>query len=432
MPFEHPTTSPKKIAVIGAGISGMGAAYFLAKNHGVTLFEAEPRLGGHARTVVAGKQGDQPVDTGFIVYNEANYPHLTRLFAELNVPICKSNMSFGASINGGELEYGLASPDAIFAQRTNLGRPRFLRMLRDIVRFNAKALEASNDPTLSIAELLDILKTGSWFRDRYLLPLTGAIWSTPITLMQDFPAQAMIRFMKNHALLGYNGQHQWYTVRGGSTQYVSRLQSRLTVQGVEVRCASPVKSVTRSLNGVTIQTVGGLPEIFDEVVFATHSDDTLRLLADARPEETAALSAVRYQANEAVLHSDTRLMPKRRKVWSSWVYCEDNNKSSDKIDLTYWMNSLQPIPMDDPLFVTLNNTRKIREELIYDQVTFRHPVFDLNALRAQDQIAGMNGNNNTWFCGAWMKNGFHEDGLSSAYDIFDLMNSQTAQTVAAA
>lgn len=432
MSFEISPSMPKKIAVIGAGISGMGAAYLLSKHHQVTLFEAERRLGGHARTAVAGKNGNQPVDTGFIVYNKANYPHLTKLFDDLNVPVCKSNMSFGASINGGELEYGLASVDTVFAQRKNIGRPRFLRMLRDILRFNAKAVgEASKDPSLSIRDFLDGLGTGSWFRDRYLLPLTGAIWSTPITLMQDFPAQAMIRFLKNHALLGYSGQHQWYTVQGGSIQYVTRLKDELKQNGVDIRLAAPIKSVTRSSTGSHVQPVGGLAEQFDEVIFASHADDTLALLVDASEAERAALSAVRYQPNHALLHADTELMPKNRKVWSSWVYCEDRGKTSDKIDLTYWMNSLQPIPHDDPLFVTLNNTRTVREELIYDQVTFRHPVYDLGALRAQEQIRAMNGVNHTWFCGAWMKNGFHEDGLSSAVDVVQQIDLMAQRPVAA-
>ncbi|MFY0693345.1 MAG: FAD-dependent oxidoreductase [Paracoccaceae bacterium] len=419
MPFETLAAAPKKIAVIGAGISGMGAAHLLSKSNRVVLFEAEPRLGGHARTVVAGKRGDQPVDTGFIVYNEANYPHVTALFKELDVPVTESNMSFGASIDGGALEYGLASIDAIFAQRRNLGRPKFLRMLRDIAKFNAQADVVARDPNISIASFLDDLGTGSWFRDHYLLPLTGAIWSTPVERMMDFPAQALIRFMKNHALLNYTGQHQWYTVQGGSIEYVKRLEARMRAQGVELRLGQPIKSVTRSDGKVQVTPKGGVSETFDEVVFATHSDDSLSLLADASTAERNALGAVRYQPNEAVLHADTDMMPRRRKVWSSWVYCEAPGKDSNKIDLTYWMNSLQPIPNDDPMFVTLNSTRAIREELIYDTTTFRHPVFDLGALNAQTAIRAMNGTNHTWFCGAWMKNGFHEDGYSSAVDVVE-------------
>ena len=230
MPFEDPTPllplsaqPPRKIAVIGAGISGMGAAHMLADADHVTLFEAGARLGGHARTVGAGKNGDQPVDTGFIVVNYANYPHLAALFKELDVPVVKSNMSFGASIDGGRMEYALTSLNAIFAQKRNLANPRFLRMVRDIVKFNKNALSMAGDKSLTIGQFLDLLGMGSYFRKYYLTPLSGAIWSTPTEKIMDFPAHAMISFFENHALLAYSGQHQWYTVDGGSVSYVSRL-----------------------------------------------------------------------------------------------------------------------------------------------------------------------------------------------------------------
>lgn len=419
MPFEAPAQTNRKIAVIGGGISGMGAAHLLADTHRVTLFEAEPRLGGHARTIVAGKNGDQPVDTGFIVFNNANYPHLTALFDRLDVPVTQSNMSFGASIAGGRLEYGLASLNAVFAQRRNAMDPRFLRMVRDIVRFNARALEAAQDPDQSIGDFLAALGTGKWFRDYYLLPLSGAIWSTPKEQVLDFPARAMVQFFENHALLHHTGQHQWYTVDGGSVEYVRRLQAAMHAQGVRILTGTPVAAVRREVDGVMIRAFGGDWERFDEVVFATHSDDSLRLLADANASERAALGAVLYQPNTAVLHSDASVMPNRTACWSSWNYTEAPDRNTDQIDLTYWMNSLQPIPKSDPLFVTLNSTREIREDLIHDETTFRHPVYDVGVLRAQSQLRDMNGANRTWFCGAWMKNGFHEDGLSSAVDVVD-------------
>lgn len=419
MPFESMKDAPRRIAVVGAGISGLGAAHMLSDRHSVVLFEAEKRLGGHARTVVAGKRGDQPVDTGFIVFNYANYPHLTRLFADLDVPIAKSDMSFGASLDGGRIEYGLRNLNAVFAQRSNIARPQFLRMIRDVMRFNTKALTMADDPDMTIGDLLDRLGTGDWFRDYYILPLSGAIWSTPVERIMDFPAQALVRFFENHALLHHTGQHQWFTVQGGSIEYVRRLSDKLVTAGVDLRPGSPVRAVTRTADGVQVRVMGAEPEHFDEVVFATHSDDTLSLLADAHPDEAAALGAIKYQPNEAVLHADTGLMPKRRACWASWVYCEEKNKSSDRIDLTYWMNSLQPIPQDDPLFVTLNTTRPIRDNLIHDTVTFRHPVYDLAAQQGRASIRAMQGNRNTWFCGAWMKNGFHEDGLASAVDVAD-------------
>jgi len=431
MPFETAAGAPRRIAVIGAGISGLGAAHLLGSDHRVTLFEAEKRLGGHARTVIAGKRGDQPVDTGFIVFNYVNYPHMTRLFRDLGVPIAKSDMSFGASLDGGRFEYGLKNMRAVFAQPGNAVNPRYLGMLRDVMRFNANALKVAQDPGMTIGAFLQALGTGDWFRDRYLLPLSGAIWSTPCQGILEFPAQAMIRFFENHALLSHTGQHQWHTVQGGSIEYVRRLEAALTAHGVQIRSGAPVAAVRRTEAGIELRPEGGTWEAFDEVVFATHADDTLALLADPSPEERAALGAVRYQPNDAVLHADTSLMPKRRAAWASWVYTEDTGRQSDRIDLTYWMNSLQPIPESDPLFVTLNTRREIRDELIYDTVTFRHPVYDLAALDAQARIRDMNGLNRTWFCGAWMKNGFHEDGLASAVDVAEAMKRREREAVAA-
>lgn len=432
-PMPAQTTLPKarRIAVIGAGISGMGAAHMLAPDHQVTLFESGARLGGHARTVIAGKNGDQPVDTGFIVFNYANYPHLSALFAELDVPVVPSNMSFGASFDGGRLEYALTSVNAIFAQRRNLVNPRFLGMLRDIVKFNKHALTLAQDKTLSLGDFLAKLGTGDYFRDHYLFPFSGAIWSTPVEKIMDFPAHALIRFFENHALLGYSGQHQWYTVQGGSVSYVNRVAAALQRNGVDIRLNAGVQGVRRTAQGVEIKTAGGAWEAFDEVVMATHSDDSLAMLTDATPAEQAALGAIAYQPNDIVLHADTSIMPKRRATWASWVYTEDARAKSDRIDLTYWMNSLQPIPESDPHFVTLNTKRTIREELIYDQVTLRHPVYDLAALEAQGTMRQMNGENRTWFCGAWMRNGFHEDGLASAVDVVTAIKAKLPKAMAA-
>jgi uncharacterized protein len=431
MPFETFASAPRRIAVIGGGISGMSAAHLLAEDNAVVLFEAEGRLGGHARTVMAGKNGDQPVDTGFIVFNNVNYPNLVALFEKLDVPTAKSSMTFGASIDGGRLEYGLASVDAIFAQRKNVVSPRFLGMIADIMRFNKHAESVADNPSLTIAELLDRLGTGEWFRDHYITPFSGAIWSTPTNGILDFPAQALVRFFRNHALLGYTDQHQWYTVKGGSVEYVRRLQASLVAHGVDLRVGAPIAGVRRVAGGVMVRPVGGEWDMFDEVVFATHSDDTLRLLSDPTGIERLALSAVRYQPNDAVLHADTSLMPKSRKVWSSWSYVEPKGGPGDRIDLTYWMNSLQPIPMDDPLFVTLNTDRPIRDDLIHDTVTFRHPVYDLAALEAQATIRSINGQNGTWFCGAWLRNGFHEDGIATAVAVATAIKARDGAKLAA-
>jgi len=430
MPFETTGYVPRRIAVIGGGISGLSAAHALSRGNAVVIYEAEGRLGGHARTILAGKRGDQPVDTGFIVFNRVNYPNLVRLFEELDVPTAPSRMSFGASIDGGRLEYALNSIDSLFAQRRNVVNPRFLGMLGDIVRFNARA-EATVRPGMTIAGLLDSLGTGAWFRDHYITPFSGAIWSTPTQGILDFPAQALVQFFKNHALMSVGGQHQWYTVRGGSIQYVTRLQARLQAEGVDIRLSTPLAGVQRTAGGVMVRATGGEWELYDDVVFATHSDTTLSLLADATPAERASLSAIRYQPNEAILHADPAMMPKRRKCWSSWSYVEAAGGAGDKIDLTYWMNSLQPIPEDDPLFVTLNSRRPIREELIHDVATFHHPVYDVAALQAQAALRTMNGTQNTWFCGAWMKSGFHEDGIASAMDVVETMRNRIAESMAA-
>ena len=408
---------PKKIAVIGGGVSGLGAAYKLSDAYQVTLFEAENRLGGHARTVFSGKSGQQPVDTGFIVFNYPNYPELSQLFSELNVPIAKSDMSFGASLLDGKIEYALRNFDAIFAQRKNALNPRFVKMVWDINKFNTIGLTVADDESLTIGQFLKRLKTGDWFRDYYLLPLSGAIWSTPTEKILDFPAYAMLQFFKNHALLSRSGQHQWYTVKGGSREYVNRLENVLAQKRVEIRVKTPVASVTRHQTGVVVKTYSCEPQTFDEVVFATHSDDTLSILSDPSKIEQRNLGSIKYQNNDVVLHSDVTVMPKLYKCWSSWVYTERKDKNTDKIDLTYWMNSLQPIPLDDPLFVTLNSTRNIDQNQIYDQVTMRHPVYDVGVLGAQKDISLNNGDNRTWFSGAWMKNGFHEDGLSSGLDV---------------
>ncbi len=438
MPFESPVgaldahqPSSRRVAVIGAGISGMGAAHMLARENNVSLFESGARLGGHARTVMAGKHGDQPVDTGFIVFNYANYPHLASLFDALDVPVVKSNMSFGASIDGGRMEYALTSFNAMFAQRRNLMNPRFIAMLRDIVRFNKYAVEIGKDKTLTLRDFLVQLGSGDYFRDYYLLPLSGAIWSTPTEKIMDFPAHALVRFFDNHALLHYSGQHQWYTVAGGSISYVNRIEAAMKADGVDIRLNAPVDSVRRVVGGVEIKATGAEWEHFDEVIFATHSDDSLAMLDDPSQQEQAALGAIAYQPNDIVLHADTAIMPNRRATWASWVYTEDRNAKSDRIDLTYWMNSLQPIPLDDPHFVTLNTKRTIREELIYDQVTLRHPVYDLAALDAQQQIRQFNGDRHTWFCGAWMRHGFHEDGLASAVDVVTALQSASVRAVAA-
>ncbi|WP_116134699.1 NAD(P)/FAD-dependent oxidoreductase [Tropicimonas sp. IMCC34043] len=414
MPFDQNIRFRPRIAVVGGGISGLSTAFDLSADADVTLFEAEARLGGHARTVMAGRDGAQPVDTGFIVFNFANYPHLTQLFRDLDVPIEKSCMSFGATIDGGRLEYGLQSLKALFAQQRNLGDPRFWAMLRDIARFNARAEQAVLIEDISVGELVDRLKLGAWFRNYYLLPICGAIWSTPADEIHAFPARPLVRFFRNHALMSATGQHQWWTVTGGSREYVRRLETVLRERGAALRTGTPVQAIERRDGQVIVKTANGPEPAFDHIVFATHPDQTLRMLDMPSRGEQAALSAIRYQDNHTFLHRDARQMPRRRDCWSAWVYQADTRQGRKGVGVTYWMNRLQNIPEQDPLFVTLNPARPIAEDLIYDEVVFRHPVFDRAAMAAQDDIAALQGQRNTWFAGAWARHGFHEDGIASA------------------
>jgi predicted NAD/FAD-binding protein len=281
-----------------------------------------------------------------------------------------------------------------------------------------------------MGEFLDDLKVGPWFKDYYLTPLSGAIWSTPKEQIMEFPAQAMIQFFRNHHLMQLSGQHQWWTVKGGSIEYVNRLEAALRKKGAHIMLSAPISTVRRSPQGVGVMQAGAW-HYFDDVIFATHSDDSLALLADPTPDERAALGAVRYQPNEIILHADPRAMPKRKITWSSWNYTERPGYQGGPIDLTYWMNRLQPIPKNDPLFVTLNSRGPIDDKLIYDTNTFHHPVYDLPALAAQKTIAAMNGQNATWYCGAWMKNGFHEDGYGSALDVVAGLSAKYQAVLAA-
>lgn len=420
----------RRIAIVGGGISGLASAYLLARDHHVTLYEAAPRLGGHARTVNAGRHGTQPVDTGFIVFNYVTYPHLTAMFRDLEVPVEPSDMSFGATIDGGRIEYGLRDFSALTAQKRNLARPAYWQMIRDILRFNARAEATAKDESATVADLMDDLALGDWFRRYYLTPLCGAIWSTPPSEIVNFPARALLQFFRNHALLSASGQHQWYTVSGGSRSYVERVTEHLTAQGVALRPGTPVTSVQRDPAGVTIHAEGCDPARYDEVILATHSDVALKLLAQPDAAEQAALSAIRFQDNEMTLHADTSQMPQRRAVWSSWVYKAETGRDEPAIGVTYWMNRLQNIDPADPLFVSLNPARPVAEHLIYDQKTFRHPVFDGPALNAQQQLRKMQGRNRTWFAGAWTRHGFHEDGFASAVRIAREMERNRALVAA--
>lgn len=413
-----------KISIIGTGISGLGAAYLLNRKHEITVYEKAARIGGHSRTVTVDYDGKAiPVDTGFIVFNEKNYPQLSAMFRHLNVPTHKSDMTFAASIRDGWLEWGAKDTNAVFGQRRNLLSPRFGLLIRDVFRFNAQAEEtAERHPDLTLDEFLALLKLGDWFRRFYLLPMCSAIWSCPPREMMRFPARTLIRFMANHHLLSPSGQPQWMTVTGGSQEYVKRLTASFAPR-IRVNCGAA--SVTRGERGTTVVDTHGQREHFDQVVFASHGDETLRLLTDADDHERAVLSNFRYQPNVAVLHRDTSVMPKSRHCWASWVYTSDGDMAEPLLSVTYWMNLLQGISNETPLFVTLNPKTPIAPEKVFDTHVFDHPVFDQEAVAAQAEVQAMQGRRGTFFCGAHLRHGFHEDGLASAVHVARLLGCET-------
>lgn len=409
----------KKIAVIGGGISGLGAAYFLDQTHDVTLYEKNDYIGGHSRTidVTFSDHSHTPVDTGFIVFNHRNYPLLVRLFERLNVPTVKSDMSFGASIANGWLEYGSKN---MFAQKRNVLRPLYWKMLSDVLTFNAKATnDTRNLETISLGDYLDELGLGEWFSEYYLQPMGAAIWSCSIETIRAFPAKSFLTFFRNHGLLTINDHPQWYTVNGGSREYVTRLLQSLRA---EKRVNTMVTNVTRRDGKVVVTTSNGATDIYDEVVFACHADDALSMINDADIPEREILEKFQYQNNNVIVHGDESFMPKKRGAWASWVYLSDSQKDGNQsVSLTYWMNNLQKLNTNRNLFITLNPGRMPRADLIYNQHIFKHPKFNVSTYDAQRAIGHIQGKNHYWFCGAYQRYGFHEDGLLSSYNVVQKM-----------
>ena len=402
-----------KIAVVGTGISGLAAAFLLHERHDITVYEKNTRLGGHSRTLTV-QHGDRaiPVDTGFIVFNKRNYPNLTALFQRLGVNVKNSDMSFGLTVDNGRLEWGAKSLSAVFGQRRNLLRPRFIKLVFDVLRFNAQVeAEVARAPDMTLGALLKHMKLGDWFLRHYLLPMAGAIWSCPPRQMLEFPARTFVRFFVNHSLLSLSGQPQWLTLDGGSQTYVERLAAPF-VDRVRTDCGAV--RITRRNDGVFVEDGKGGVDHYDEVVLACHADEALALMPDADDREKQALGAIRYQKNVAVLHRDASVMPKNRPCWASWIYHADHAGAEPDISVTYWMNSLQGIDEKYPLFVTLNPHKPIAPDMIFDTHVFDHPVFDFGALAAQSALKQMQGARHTWFCGAHLGHGFHEDGLVSA------------------
>lgn len=405
----------KRIAVIGAGIAGLGAAWLLARRHDVTVFEKNGYAGGHSNTVEApGPDGPIPVDTGFIVYNEWTYPNLIALFAHLGVPVKPSVMSFGVCVDDGRLEYGGGSLAQLYAQKRNWVSPRFHFMVRDILRFYREAplaLESGAAAGLSLGAFLDGGGYGAGFREDHLLPMAAAIWSCPADTMLSFPAASFIRFFDNHGLMKVRGRPQWYTVDGGSREYVRRILADLP-NGVMT--GRPARALRRFPDRVEVDDGAGT-ERFDEAVIAAHGDEAHALLADRDGREDAILSAFRYEPNHAILHTDAGQMPRRRRVWSSWNYLADRKRTAErKVAVTYWMNSLQSLDPRRALFVTLNPLKPIAPDAVLGEYRYDHPVFDEAAVAAQAALPEIQGRRRTWFCGSYCGYGFHEDGLASA------------------
>ena len=427
-----------RIAVIGSGIAGLGAAHRLAPRCDVTVFEADGRLGGHANTVdvtLPGPSGEvtHGVDTGFLVFNERTYPRLIALFAELGVETAKSEMTFSVQAprpDGSQLEWSGTSLNTVFADRGNLLRPRFHGMLLDLMRFNRLATSlARRGVDAELAQPLDEFLVahgfGQAFVDDYLLPMIGCIWSCSTVQMLRFPVGTLIRFCHNHGLLQVRERPQWFTVTGGSRQYVDKLAGQVG----QVRLATPVLAVARDLSReagfgaahggrVSVRTREGI-EWFDEVVLATHAPQALAMLGDASAEERRTLGAIGYQDNQAVLHTDERLLPRRRAAWAAWNYQRDvvAGTNEQNVCLHYLLNQLQPLPWKQPVIVSLNPLHEPRPATVLRRITYAHPVFDNAAIAAQGRLPELQGLSHVWFCGAWTGYGFHEDGLKSGQDV---------------
>lgn len=418
-----------KIAIVGAGIAGLACAWLLARRHDVVLFEANAYPGGHSNTVDATVDGiTHPVDTGFLVFNDRTYPNLVKLFAALGVESADSDMSFSVRIGDGDLEWSGSSLATVFAQPANLVRPRFLRMLSDLMRFNREAsrlAETGATVTGTLGEFLDARGYGREVRELYLIPMAACIWSTPATQINRFPMQTFLHFCANHGLLAVANRPQWRTVKGGSREYVRKIVAGLT----DVRLATPVHQVRRFPDRVELATDSGT-ERFDEVVLATHTDQSLAMLEHPSTEERAVLKAIPYQANRAVLHTDERLLPRRRRAWASWnFHAPTPELSEEPVSLTYLINRLQPLPFASPVMVSMNPVEAPRDDRVLASFDYHHPAFLEGSDEAKHRVASLQGRNRTWFCGAWTRYGFHEDGLLSAIRVARQMGVPIPWTV---
>jgi predicted NAD/FAD-binding protein len=408
----------RRIAIVGSGISGLTAAYLLARRHEIVVYEADPRVGGHSHTVsVNTPDGNLGIDTGFIVYNRRTYPNFCRLLDQLDVATQPSDMSFSYRDDAAGLEYGAPEPRRLFAQPGNLLRPGFWRMLGEVLRFYREAprlLDASErDAALTLADYLDREGYSREFVDHHLYPVTAAIWSCAHGGMGAYPAAALVRFFRNHGLLSLTDRPRWRTITGGSRRYVAKLTASF---GHAIRTGSPVTRVERDPDGVTVHSPGGLPERYDHVVLACHADQALAMLADPTSHEEAVLSAFPYAESETVLHSDPRVMPRRRAAWASWNY-HRVPQADDQVVVTYNQNQLQRLPTSTPYLVTLNRPGAVAADLTHARMTYAHPQYDVRAVAMQAEVDRLNGENRTYYCGAYWGYGFHEDGVVSGLGV---------------
>jgi uncharacterized protein len=405
-----------KIAIVGAGISGLGCAWLLNQRHEITVYEAAERLGGHSNTVeVATSSGSVAVDTGFIVYNELNYPNLTRLFTHLDVATKPSVMSLGVSFDDGRLEYAGDTVAGLFAQRRNLIKPGFYGMVAEILRFYRQApavLTLPEAESTTLGAYLRRHRYGQRFIHQHLLPMAAAIWSCPAEQMLDFPVTSFVRFCDNHGLLKVTDRPEWRTVDGGSREYVRRLSASFADR---IRLAAPVYAIKRNGQGVEVTDGTGQTELYDQVVLACHADQAARMLTDATPAEAGVMGSFRYQPNRAILHRDPRLMPRRSRVWSSWNYLarQGATPAGGSVSVTYWMNRLQGLAGAPNLFLSLNPLDEPNPALVEREFGYDHPVFDQRTMAAQRRLPGLQGNGGVWFCGSYCGWGFHEDGFSA-------------------
>jgi predicted NAD/FAD-binding protein len=412
-----------KIAIVGSGISGLYAAHYLSKQHQVTVYEANTYLGGHTDThtiTLAGK--NYAVDTGFIVFNEHNYHYFCRFLNDLGVASQSSDMSFSVTNALTGLEYNATTLDKLFCQRRNLLRPSFYRMVRDILRFyrEAPALLSSTNDVLTLGDYLQQQHYSQIFIDDHILPMACALWSGPPEVVKNFPVRYFVAFMANHQMLKTDNRPEWRTVCGGSSQYIEAFKQQFNG---DLRLNSPVQAITRNKSNVTIKTSDGEQQ-YDHLILACHSDQALRLLQDASPNETEILGAMTFQENDVVLHTDAGLMPKHPKAWASWNALK-LSETQARCTVTYYMNMLQNIAAPEPLLVTLNCTDRIDPAKILQQRSYHHPVYNPASLAAQKRRTEINGHNNTWYAGAYWGWGFHEDGAKSAQEVIDLINQQT-------